>query len=323
MLIPDENKLSPGGRTTHIKRYPGAAVAIAVREDGTETAEAAEDSEGSSNFPHLTASRLVQSDAVKDLQSVADLTDWIATATANRVTVSDDGDGTITLSGPQDIDATASPTFVNITLTGGIVTGANSDSLAIGTVDNWAVFTLGGDTVSILSDGTNAGLVWSDGAMLAGSSESGVDAIFGVYGTAAKGILRVYSNGLDKYIDMYHDDTDGHIITSSGDLHLEPAGDVVLTTKGRVCTTTRATTTYQILVTDHIVFCNTDGSSWTATLPAGAEGQSLRVINSGSSSGLLTVAPSGAEHLLGVNSNFTLYDGEALELTYNGTDGWY
>ena len=95
------------------------------------------------------------------------------------------------------------------------------------------------------------------------------------------------------------------------------------TTAGRIKNTTRATTTYQILVTDDQVFCNTDGSAWTATLPAGAEGQTLRVINSGSAGNNLTLAPNGAEHLIGVNSNITLADSEAIDLTYNATDGWY
>lgn len=94
-------------------------------------------------------------------------------------------------------------------------------------------------------------------------------------------------------------------------------------TAGRIKNTTRYTTTQAIPVTDNIVFANTDGGAWTATLPAGVEGQTLKIINSGSSGNLLTVAPNGAEHLLGANSNFILFDGESLILTYNATDGWY
>jgi hypothetical protein len=65
----------------------------------------------------LTSSRLLSTDASKNLASVSDLTSWVA-GTANRVTVSDDGDGTITLSGPQDIHTGASPTFTGLTLSG-------------------------------------------------------------------------------------------------------------------------------------------------------------------------------------------------------------
>ena len=95
------------------------------------------------------------------------------------------------------------------------------------------------------------------------------------------------------------------------------------TTVGRIKTPTRATTTYTILVTDSVVFGNTDGSAWTATLPAGVSGQTFKIINSGSSGNILTVTPNGSEHLLGENSSFNLFDGETLDLTYDTTDGWY
>ncbi|MBE3139518.1 MAG: hypothetical protein IMZ53_02940 [Thermoplasmata archaeon] len=55
------------------------------------------------------------SDASKGLVSVSNLASWIA-GTTNRVTVTDDGDGTVTLSGPQDIHTGASPTFAGLTV---------------------------------------------------------------------------------------------------------------------------------------------------------------------------------------------------------------
>jgi len=91
----------------------------------------------------------------------------------------------------------------------------------------------------------------------------------------------------------------------------------------RIVKTSRYTTTQTIPVTDHVIFANTDGGAWTATLPAGVEGQTFKIINSGASANTLTVAPDGTEHLLGVNSNFALADGETLEITFNSTDGWY
>ena len=65
----------------------------------------------------LTASRLLASDGSKALASVADLASWVA-GTADRVTVTADGDGSITLSGPQDLAAASSPAFTGLTLTG-------------------------------------------------------------------------------------------------------------------------------------------------------------------------------------------------------------
>lgn len=67
----------------------------------------------------LTASRLIQSDGSKGLSSVSDLTAWIA-GTTNQITVTDNADGTVTLSAPQDIHTGASPTFAGLTSTGTI-----------------------------------------------------------------------------------------------------------------------------------------------------------------------------------------------------------
>ena len=53
---------------------------------------------------NLTALRITYSDAAKILQSIADLTTWIA-GTASQIIVTDDGDGTITLSAPIDLTA--------------------------------------------------------------------------------------------------------------------------------------------------------------------------------------------------------------------------
>jgi len=92
---------------------------------------------------------------------------------------------------------------------------------------------------------------------------------------------------------------------------------------GIVNGTTRVTTTYTILDTDEIIFANTDSAAYTATLPAGTQGRTFKVINSGSSGNDLTLAPDGSEDLIGDNTNFTLTDGESLEITYDATDGWY
>ena len=62
----------------------------------------------------LTASRLMASNASKKLAS-ADISDWIA-GTSNQVTVTDDLDGTATLSLPQNIHSAATPTFSRLTL---------------------------------------------------------------------------------------------------------------------------------------------------------------------------------------------------------------
>ena len=62
----------------------------------------------------LTANRLISSNADKTLVS-SDLYSWV-TETSNQVLIADDGDGTITLSTPQDIHTAATPTFAGLTL---------------------------------------------------------------------------------------------------------------------------------------------------------------------------------------------------------------
>lgn len=63
----------------------------------------------------LTASRLIATDSGKVFESVEDLTNWIA-GTANQVIVTSDGDGTLTLSTPQDIHTDATPEFAGFVI---------------------------------------------------------------------------------------------------------------------------------------------------------------------------------------------------------------
>jgi hypothetical protein len=83
---------------------------------------------GSLTLDNLTASRLVNTDADKTLTSVDDLTAWIA-GTTNQVISTDDTDGTLTLSLPQDIHVDATPEFEGLTI-------RHSDDTIIMYVDN-------------------------------------------------------------------------------------------------------------------------------------------------------------------------------------------
>ena len=107
------------------------------------------------NLTGLTATRLLQSSAGKNLQSVADLTLWIA-GTASELTVADDGDGTVTLSLPTTVDLGASSRLVavnnsttNITASGYIQVTGNNLFDAGG--NKYSTSTSGGGSVSTSS----------------------------------------------------------------------------------------------------------------------------------------------------------------------------
>ena len=95
----------------------------------------------------------------------------------------------------------------------------------------------------------------------------------------------------------------------------------LITLAGRRVNTTRVITTYDILLTDHTIFCDTDSDTYIVTLPVGINGQEFKIINCGSN--VLTIAPNGAELLRGVNSNDTLVAGDVTTLTYETTEGWW
>lgn len=65
----------------------------------------------------LTASRLLSTNGSNALTSVSSLSSWVA-GTASQITVTNDGDGTITLSTPQNIATASSPAFQGLTLNG-------------------------------------------------------------------------------------------------------------------------------------------------------------------------------------------------------------
>jgi hypothetical protein len=97
----------------------------------------------------------------------------------------------------------------------------------------------------------------------------------------------------------------------------------LVNTSGRICNTSRYTTTQILDDTDHVVFCDTDSAAFTVSLPAGINGTTYKIINVGSSGNSLTVSPNGSELLIGVNSNFDLLDGDSMIITYDSIEGWW
>lgn len=87
-------------------------------------------------------------------------------------------------------------------------------------------------------------------------------------------------------------------------------------------TTTTVSTTYTITLADEVVFVDTDSAGVAITLPAGVDGKHFRISNTGTSGNNVTLTPDGSELLIGVNSSFTLRDGECLDIIFDSTEGW-
>lgn len=108
------------GLIFNIKDGDWVSVRQAIAALSTKLGPKANPTFNSVTISNLTASRIAATDANKTLESV-DLANWIA-GTSNQVIVTDDSDGSITLSLPQNIHAAAIPTF------GGLL--ANSDGVS-------------------------------------------------------------------------------------------------------------------------------------------------------------------------------------------------
>jgi len=206
----------------------------------------------------------VRKDQIFLLEKLAE----VILGTTNQVIVTDNGDETITLSTPQNIDTDADVEF---------------DS-------------------AILDDLTASRLTASD----ANKKLISVAAISAWIAGTAKQITVT-------------DDGDGTVTISIPD----NASLVNLNTSGGVTVkTVRVEDTYSILLTDHIIYCDTDNKSFTVTLPAGVEGQHYKIINCGSNRHDLTITGTNSEKVWG-HIDGPIADGDILNLYYNVTEGWW
>lgn len=118
--------------------------------------------------------------------------------------------------------------------------------------------------------------------------------------------------------------------TTSGDIIVNAIGNIVLdgttqTKAGRIVNTTRITNVdspYTVLVTDHHIFCDTDGAVITVNLPAGVEGTEYKIINVGTSGNDLTIDGNGAETIFGAATHI-LTDGDTETINFNATEHWW
>ena len=146
------------------------------------------------------------------------------------------------------------------------------------------------DEFQITLGGTEIDLVWSDGALNLRNSQDGVDAIVEIEGNDAgeKGILRVLSDGDDKYIELYHDDTDSQIVSSSGDIQFTADG-IVYNPSGTQAITAATDT---ILANSAVIVLNPDADYTMTSAPTianGSTGQILYIICANGEANTVTV----------------------------------
>jgi hypothetical protein len=129
-------------------------------------------------------------------------------------------DGTATMTS----GALASVTTISMGSSLTLSDSATIDQDAANTID----FTDNSDKITFNYGGTDLDIVWSDGVLNLRNNEDGINAIVEIEGKDAgeRGELRVLSDGDDKYVAAYHDDTNSFIASSSGNLILSADGDV-------------------------------------------------------------------------------------------------
>jgi len=146
------------------------------------------------NLPNLTASRLIATDAGKNLVS-SDAASWVS-GTTNQITVTDDSDGTITLSTPQDIHTAANPTFA----------GLNADVINIGITSAFEIDT---DSNILLLDSNSGTVKIDDKLYITGQVQGDSSFAFGGANTRSYNVIG------DTTTNM------GHSLASDDDLYIE------------------------------------------------------------------------------------------------------
>jgi hypothetical protein len=211
-------------------------------------------------------------------------------------------------------DTTAWDIDVNVNLSGDLTVDSptfhvdsTNNRVGIGTITpSWDLDIYSSTNARLnIKGGNNVAIIFED----AGSSVN--EKIYQLVNTA--GVIKFNSlndNFTVKNNDILVMDANGSVQTGYGIIHK----------------TTRITSgPYNILVTDHILFVDTDSAAITVNLPAGVEGTNYKIINCGTSGNDVTVDPNGTEQLYGAGAGVasTLADGEVINIHYNATEGWW
>jgi hypothetical protein len=224
--------MGTSGLVPKIKDGDWVSVRQAIAKLSTKLGPASEPTYVGLTLTGLTAERLVATNADKKLVS-SDLINWI-TETANQVLVADDGDGTITLSLPQDIHSAATPTFAGLVVTKSVDAELAVDidnvspgvsafsTLAVKSDDGRAYISTFGSNYTTLPFYTNKAVFYGanggDGIVIGTPNNSGI--INFLVGGHASGdeVIRMDSTGLKTKNSKIIDASAGEILVEDNDV---------------------------------------------------------------------------------------------------------
>lgn len=147
----------------------------------------------------------------REQNEISDLNNWIA-GTTNQVGVTDDGDGSVTLTTPQDIHSGANPTFSNITLDKIIAGTAGDMPIKLGDAAGVKEF-------QILDSGdAKVASIDSDGNFV---NQIGVDGVYELTNASDVSKVKLNSNGDSYFLGGnvgFGIQTPNHLVDINGDL---------------------------------------------------------------------------------------------------------
>ena len=127
-------------------------------------------------------------------------------------------------------------------------------------------------------------------------------------------------NSAGTRLETYVDGTKTHQSKRDGSTQII---GVLQSDSGRIKKTVRITGNYNILPSDSVIFCDTDGGAFVVNLPAIIDGTHYKIKNTGTSGNDVTLTPDGTDKLFGVNASEPVHDGEVFDIEPEMTEGWW
>jgi len=288
------------------------------------------------------ALRMAYINDYNEVNSVTDLTAWVG-GTTNQVISTDDSDGSLTLSLPQDINTVSSPTFANLILAdGGALKVADGspmitlDDSNYVEIDGWVGIGINIPETSLHVQGAHVsgkGLVYVEGythAFLTVEAATGYDAGYLFREGSTNKWQLVLDTTDDNFKFMARDpgpdtfrwaiDQSGNVEQITGNLTLTVGS--LITGGGRIINRTSVSSSpYAVLASDHHISVTTASVAITLNLPAIVDGTEYHIKDQdGNSAGKnITVSPNGSDTIENAASLVINTNGASITLVGNST----